>query len=115
MTDDRNPMLERLFRIAGAALANDAFVAGVMARIDRLRRRTIIVRSCLLLVFAPIAWLLAAPLLDAARFASEVLPTSLVDIGASRIGLLLSPINSVAGAAALGFLVLWGVYKRLFG
>lgn len=115
MTDERNPMLERLFRIAGAALADDAFVAGVMARIDRLRRRTIVVRCCLLLVFVPIAWLLAAPLLDAARLASDVLPTSLVDVGAGQIRLLLAPINSVAGAAAIGFLVLWGVYKRLFG
>ena len=64
---------------------------------------------------APALILLAAPLLAALGMASQFLPTSLIQIEAGLLQQLLSPVNSIAAAIALGALGLWKFYRSIFG
>ena len=116
MTDERDPRLEALFDAARQEFSGDAFAAGVMARVDRLRRRALIGWASLAVAFLAGAWLLSGPLTDAVGLVTRLLPQSLVefDAGNQVFAQLLAPINSVAAAVALGGFGLWLAYKKIF-
>ena len=112
--DDRDPVLQRLFRDAGASLPPDAFLEQVMSQIDRTRRRSLfgwwIVGAAL---FASV-WLLAGPLLSVVEIAMRILPESLVELDKGWVAQLISPVNSIAGVVALIFLGLRLAYRKIF-
>jgi len=56
----------------------------------------------------------AVPLIDAVELATRLLPTSLVEVRTEWLQQLVSPINSVAAAIALGFLGLRKFFRRIF-
>jgi len=109
-------MLQRLFDIAKGELAAPGFVAGVMARIDRLRWRAILGWVTLALALAACAWLLTPVLIAVVRLLSLLLLHSLVPVEypASWLGRLLAPLNSVAAVAGALLLVGYYVVRKLF-
>lgn len=114
MSTDYDPKLQALFRQAAREFDRDAFAHHVMARIDRKRRHTIALWSVAGVVALVIVALVAAPLTSAVGFVSQVLPVSLVELEAGVLQKLLSPINSVAAAIALGALALRKFYRWIF-
>ena len=117
MTDERDSRLEALFDAAREELSGENFAAAVMARVDHLRRRTLIGWATFAVVLLAGAWLLSGPLIGAVGLVTQLMPQSLVEmeVGNQLFAQMLAPINSVAGAVALGAFVLWIAYKKIFG
>lgn len=114
MSNDYDPTLQALFREADQVSGREAFTRGVMHRIDRGRRLTVALWSLVGIVAIACIALLAAPLTTMVGFASGLLPLELVDIETAWLQQLLSPINSVAAALAVGALALRSFYRRIF-
>jgi hypothetical protein len=112
--EDRDPILQQLFRDAGRELPTDGFLDQVMARVDRTRRRSVLAWCCVGAVLLASAWLLAGPLMSLAGIAMRVLPDSLVELDDNWVSQLISPVNSIAGVVALTFLGLRLVYRKIF-
>ena len=93
-----------------------AFVAGIMAEIDALRRRAIIAWAAAGLVLAAAAWLLTPVMVGAVSLMSRALPQSLVEIDdpSAMINQVLSPLNSVAAVVTVTVLVMVFAYRRIF-
>ena len=115
MTDERDPALQALFAETDRDLPAEAFVAGVIERADRQKRRAIVVRILAGLLVAVCAWLLASPLQEGAALLTRGLATPLLDPGNPLLGQLLLPVNSVAGLVALAIIGLRAVRRHLFG
>ena len=114
MSIEHDPKLLALFREAEQAFDREAFTRGVMHRIDRSRRLTVMLWSVVGIVAIACLALLAAPLMTIVALASSVLPLELVEIETAWLQQLLSPINSVAAAIAIGALALHRFYRRIF-
>lgn len=114
MKDDRDPGLQALFDAAPRASESGAFVARVVADIDRQRQRTILgwVAGAVLLV--PVIWWFTGPVVATLDLATQLMPASLVDIETDWLAQLLAPINSVAGVAGLLFLAGWMFFRKIF-
>ena len=117
MTDERDPRLEALFDAAREELSGEQFGAGVMARIDRSRRRALTGWAAVAVVLLAGTWLLSGPLTGAVSVLIQLLPQTLVEIDAGDVlvAQLLAPINSVAAAVAFAFLALRLAYRKIFG
>ena len=114
MTTSRDPNLQKLFTQAEQDFRNDSFAQDVLRRIDRERRKTMLVWSVLIVLALACVAFLASPVFTAISMATQLLPVSLVEIETEWMRLLLSPINSVAAAIALGALALRKFYRRIF-
>ena len=114
MTSEYDPKLQALFTQAEQAPDHDAFARSVMARIDQTRRRTLLLWAVAAAVAIGCLAFLAAPLVSAIVLLSNLLPTELVAIDSGWLKLLLSPVNSVAAAIAVGALALRKFYKMIF-
>ncbi len=114
MSTEYDPKLQALFRQAASEFDHQEFTRRVMARIDRDRRVTMVLWSMIGIVALVAVALIAVPLTSAVAFASQFLPASLVEIESDWLQKLLSPINSVAAAIAIGALLLRKFYRRIF-
>jgi hypothetical protein len=114
MSTEYDPKLQALFEQAEQGFDRDAFTREVMARIDRGRRGIVLLWSVLGILAIAIVALVAAPLTTAVSFASQLLPASLVEIETGLLQKLLSPVNSVAAAIAVGALALRRFYRWIF-
>ena len=114
MTDGRDPNLQALFNQAEQEFDSEAFGRDIMARIEREQRRAQLLWVGIAAIVFALLVLAAAPLMGAVELASRLLPTSVVDIRTEWLQQLVSPINSVAAAIALGFLGLRMFYRRIF-
>lgn len=110
-----DPKLQALFTQAAKEFDRDAFAREVMTRIDAERRRTLLLWAGLGIAVAVVFALLASPVLTAFGMATQLLPTSLVDIETGWLRQLLSPINSIAAAIAIGALAIRKFYRSIFG
>lgn len=115
MNNDYDPRLQALFEQAQQAFDRDAFTRGVLARIDRERRRALLAWSALGLAGIVVLVLLANPLFAALAMATQLLPTSLVDIETAWLRQLAAPINSIAAAIAIGALGIRSFFRRFLG
>lgn len=115
MSNDNDPQLQALFMQAQQAFDRDAFTRGVLERIDRERRRTMMIWSVFGIVAVGVLVLLAKPVLAALTMATQLLPVSLVDIETEWLRQLASPINSIAAAIALGILGVCRFFRRFLG
>lgn len=113
MTNDNDPKLEALFAQAQQAFDRDAFTQSVIERIDRERRRTMMVWSVFGILAVAVLALLAKPVFAAFALATQLLPVSLVDIETEWLRQLVSPINSVAAIIALCILGVCRFFRRL--
>jgi len=113
MSTDYDPQLQALFEQARQPFDQDAFSRLVLERIDRERRRTLVVWAAFGIVALIILAMLAKPVFAALAMATQLLPVSLVEVETTWLRLLLSPINSVAAAVAIGALGVRSFFRRL--
>ena len=114
MTDDRDPVLQRMFDIAGQQTYYDAFVDDVMAQINRKRRQAIIAWSVLAIALLPVAGLVGAFAQDVFQMLSHVLPSQLVESEAEWFDRVFAPVNTVGALVAFAFLGLRAAYRWIF-
>ena len=110
-----DPRIQALFAQAEQVFDRDAFLHGVMRRIDRERQRSLLVGAALSIVMIAGLGLLAPPVITALEMAANLFPVSLVDIETRWLQLLLAPINSVAAAIAIGALAIVKFFRRILG
>lgn len=116
MSNDHDTQLQNLFAQAQQAFGRDAaFTRGVLGRIDRERRRTLLIWSVFGVAALAVLALLAQPVFAALAMATQLLPVSLVDIETDWLRKLVSPINSVAAVIALGALGIRRFFRRFLG
>lgn len=105
MTTEFDPRLQALFDKAGRPMDDERFLADVMRRVDRQRRRTMlgwsVVGFLALIGFA----FVASPVIAAVDFVGRLLPMSLVEVETEWLQMLVSQVNSVAAAVAVGGLL----------
>tara|TARA_R110002110_G_scaffold249467_5_gene465689 strand:- start:140 stop:478 length:339 start_codon:yes stop_codon:yes gene_type:complete len=112
MTEDRDPQLQALFAAAEEELDGGRFIARTWERISHTRAwqpgrgAALAVILCVALLS-----LLLPGLFDAAN---RALMTQMVPLDGPAAGFLF-PLNSLAGLAALSFLAVWFIYRRMFG
>lgn len=111
--DERSPTLDRLFAAANREVADDAFVAGVMARTRTFSTRNLVLAFAVCLAAAPIAWLVAEPLNQAFLWGTQLLSQPIARTG-DGIASAVLPMNTVGGALALTLLAVRAVARRLF-
>ena len=87
----------------------------VLERIDRERRRTMMVWSVFGIIAIVVLALLAKPVFAAFAMATQLLPVSLIDIETGWLRQLASPINSVAAIVAICILGVCRFFRRLLG
>ena len=112
--EDRDPALQALFAEARDELPEAEFTGRTMAEIDRLRRRAVIAWGLIGLVLLVVAGLLASALQDAVVLLTGGLNLSLVQIDNQMVAELLSPLNTVASAVALGLLGMVRLLRKVF-
>ena len=112
MTDERDPKLEALFVQAEQELADDGYVDGVMERLRRHRRNSLIGRFSAVGLLVLLEVLLSAPLQNSAAVVADALSTALFEVEGQWLAFALAPLNSVAGL--LGVLLIWlhFLYRR---
>jgi len=113
MTDARDPGLQAMFDTAREDTADEAFVARVMADVEKGQKRTVISWVFVGLLLAPVAWWLSTPLLGAVDLATQLLPDTLIEVEEQWLAQLFAPVNNVAGIAGLLFLVIWTLYRKI--
>ncbi len=111
---DKDPAIEELFARSRPVPVDEEFTRQVLARIDGLRRRALAGWLSVAFLMVVAASLLAGPVTHVAGIATGMLPESLVDIDDRVMAQLLAPVNSVAGAIGLAFLLLRAAYKSIF-
>ena len=94
-TDERDPLLQTLFADAQLELTEETFTAKVMSRSRLIRYRVLIPWVALALLLAAGAWFLGIPV-EVAQFVTQVLNTTLFELGDSWLAWMLSPVNNVA-------------------
>ncbi len=114
MNTDYDPRLEALFARAEQPFDRDAFARDVMARINRERRRIVALWVTIGILAIACLALLAGPLTSAVGLASSLLPAELVELETAWLQQLLSPLNSIAAAVAVGALLLRRFYRWVF-
>lgn len=113
---ERDPLLQKLFEIATQDIAGDEFIAGVMAQIDALRRRAIIVWSVAGVILAVVAWLLTPTLVGAVTLLSQAIPQTLIDVEdtSALVTQVFAPLNSVAAVVGITVMVIVFAYRKIF-
>lgn len=115
-TEDRDPLLQSLFREAEQELDGTLLTEQVMARTRSLRLLLLAGGASAALVLLGGAWLLLGiPLFDFAVLISGVLATPIFDLGDGWLALLLLPVNTLASLLVLLFKALRGFQKRIGG
>ena len=109
MNNERNPLLEQLFAEADQNYDGEAFVAGVMARANKLRLRRLIALLAAGLAVVPAIGLV---LNDVVQSLTEFISQPIM-VGGSAIAIL-APLNSIASVLGLGLLGLLAIYRWLF-
>jgi hypothetical protein len=116
MKIEQDPLIRRLFDLAGQEAVGEDFIADVMARIEALRRRTIILWGCVVLVLVGVAWFFTPAVIDTVDMLSQVLPQPVFEWTAqeSFISRRLAPMNAIAVPVAILFLLVRKIYRLFF-
>jgi hypothetical protein len=114
MNEKRDPVLEGLFAEARQDFSDERFTSEVLARVEERRRRVLFGRLTIVVVLIAFELLLDAPLQHSLGALAEALNTPLFDTGAHWIGILLTPLNSLAGLLGLGLVGIHFLYRKLF-
>ena len=113
MTTERDPALQTLFTISRQDLAEEAFTAEVMSRIDRQRRMVALGWSAVYVVLVPCALFIVFLLQDAAQVVAQILPTTLIETGDHQFAHILAPLNSVPSIIVIGLIALRVAYRKI--
>lgn len=110
--EDHDPIIQSLFNEAEPTLDGEVFTSQVMARTDKLKFRIIAGLICIALIVAVSTWLLALPIQELSQLITQLLATTLVELGDSTLAWVLSPVNNVAGLLVLSAKVARMIWKR---
>jgi len=100
MADDRDPLLQNLFTEAQQELDGEEFTVRVMSQTRKLSYRATAAWVCATLVVAVCAWIFALPL-EVAQLVTQLLTTTLIDLGDSWLAWAFSPVNNIAALFVL--------------
>ncbi len=101
-TEPLDPRLQTLFAEARQELDGEALTGQVMAQTRKLRYLLFAGGITAAFVLLAGTWLLLAiPLLEFAVLVSQVLTTTLVELGEGWLALAFMPVNNIAGLLAL--------------
>lgn len=114
MTTEFDPRLQALFDRAQEPLDGELFVGNIMRQVDRQRQRAMLVWSLVAVTIVIGFAFVASPVFAAVNLVSQFLPTSLVEVETQWLQMLLSPINSVAAAIAIGGLLVAKFFRWVF-
>ena len=93
---------------------NHEMSANPHAPVATLRHRSTAIQICLVLSLIPLAWFLGAPSGDFLSALTQGLTVTLFDTEKYWISQLVAPVNTIAGLAAIGLLVLRAAYRKIF-
>lgn len=114
MTNEYDPRLQALFAQAEQTFDSASFAQDVMAHIDRDRRRAMALWGIIGAVVLVSLALLAPILMSTVTLVSGLLPKELVQVETTWLRLIMSPVNSIAAAIAVGGLALRKFYLFIF-
>ena len=114
MTTEFDPRLQALFDEAEQPFDGGRFLDSIMRKVDRQRYRTMLFWSLAGLVALIGFAFLASPVFAAVDFVSQFLPMSLVEVETEWLQMLLSPVNSIAAAIAIGGLLIMKFFRWIF-
>ena len=114
MNAEFDPRLQALFDQAQQPFDGDRFLADIMRRIDQQRHRVMLGWAAVGLVILIAFALVASPIFATVELVSQFLPASLVEFETEWLQMLLSPINSVAAALAVGGLLIAKFFRWIF-
>ena len=114
MNTEFDPRLQALFDQAEQPFDGHRFLADIMRRVDRQRQRVVLAWSVFGLVALIVFALVASPIFTAVELVGQFLPVSLVEFEAEWLQMLLSPINSIAAAIAIGGLAIAKFFRWIF-
>ena len=106
MTTEFDPRLQALFDEAEQPFNDQQFLSDIMRKVDRQRYRAILAWSFAGLIVLIGFVFVASPVFAAVELISQFLPRSLVEIETEWLQMLLSPVNSIAAAIAIGGLLI---------
>jgi hypothetical protein len=112
MSDERSPVLERLFAVANRELDDEAFVVAVVEKTKARSRKRLLIAFAACVVAAPVAWVVAGPL-NAALIELMGLVSQPIAPTNGIANPIVLPMNSIGGAIVLGFLALRALARRL--
>lgn len=117
MNEAHDVGIQKLFDAARSDAPDDAFVAGVMARVNAQRRRTLVAWGVLGVVLLALAVMLTGPVTQAVGLLTQLMPQPVVEAGFenSLVTQFLAPLNSVAALVGIGLLVFLYTVRKLFG
>jgi hypothetical protein len=113
MKEDQNNHLQTLFAEVREDLDGEAFTAGMMAQTRFQRYRVPIMISGIALVVVVCAVLFAPSLLDFVLLITQVLTTTLIDLGEGWLAWIFSPINNIASLLILSGRALFVGWKLI--
>ena len=114
MTTEFDPRLQTLFDQAEQPLEGERFLGDIMRQVDRQRQRAMLGWSFVALIILLAFAFVASPVFAAVNFISQLLPTSLVEFEDEWLQMLLSPVNSIAAAIAVGGLLVAKFFRWVF-
>lgn len=114
MSEERDPELQSLFARAHAELPAAAFTAALMEKISAKRRTRGLLAAALTLFAGFCAWWLALPLQQAINSLTLGLMASLFEVENAWLAVFLAPVNNVGALVAVGLLLMWVGYRRIF-
>ena len=113
MNDERDPLLDSLFRQAEQELVDEQFTAGVMAGIDRRRRNILVGRLAVVALLVALELLLNAPIQNSVGALTGVLGGGLIQLENEWLAYAIGPLNSIAGVAGVVLLGLHFLFRRV--
>lgn len=115
MSDDYDPALQQLFEAARDELDDSGFRSGVMAAIDRQRRRTMATWIAVAALAIAVAGWTAGPIGQLVLLFSGVLPDQLVTVEQNWVQQVFAPLKSPAVPVGLAILLAFFGFRRILG
>jgi len=113
MNDERDPMIESLFKDAEKELDGDVFTERVIAGVNRRHRRIVGVRIAIILALVVVELMTTEPIQNTVGAATQLLSTQLLDLGEGWFSTLFGPLNSVLGIVGLLLIGMQALYRRV--
>jgi len=116
MTNNYDPILQSVFAEARQDLDGTAFTARIVSRTRRLLYLLAAGGIAFTVILLTAAWLIfGVSLLEFAVMLSEVLTTTLIDLGEGWLALVFMPVNNIAGLFVISARVIHLGWKKVNG
>ena len=113
MTDERDPLLEKLFAESRNEPFDAAFCDRVMENVEKRRRTVFAGRIAIVALLLLSELLLSAPLQNSFGVVTEALGRALFSVNNEWLATAVEPVNSIAGVIGVILLGLLTLYRRV--